>query len=306
MENKKPNKITREFMEQLSPYLQNATMFYGAAVAVLILTLMFITWPTISTHMELSDDVAQAEKSIEKTEANYDALNDEYEDRLARVKKSNTEVKTVFEEEVLPTDENLTELVRYFERKVAELNISEKEYITLSGISFGKSVSDGDYNYITAKLTLNSNPDNFYRFLQIMETSGMKVGVSDVREFGAMYRAGVRDGDVITAIYADGAEPVPAIIPSVISEQLLSLGEKESLNLDISRYSDVMKKWQTSTVVYTAEGEETIGATLDLDENYGRLIGINKISAKISQDEENINAQDTVDFSVELSAYYAD
>ncbi len=307
MENKKPNKITTEFMEQLSPYLQNATMFYGAALAVGLMTLVFITWPAISQHMDLSDQIAQNEKQIEKIKEDYETLNEEYEDRLARVKKSNTEVKTVFENEVLPTDENLTELVRYLERKIAELNISEKEYITLSGINFGKAVSDGDVNYVTAKLTVNSNPDNFYRFLQILESSGMKVGVTDVKEFGAAHRAGLRDGDVIKTIYSQSGEPSPAIIPSVIAENLLSLKAEESVKMDIVRYSDVMKKWQASTVTYTVEKEdEGIGATLGLDENYGRLIGINKIAAKISEDEKNINAQKNIDFSVEFNAYYAD
>lgn len=305
MENKKPNKIVNEFMEQVSPYLQNSTMFYGAAIAVGVLTLMFITWPMISEHMERSETIAQNQTSIEKSRANYDALNKEYEDRLARVKKSNSEVKTVFEEEVLPTDENLTELVRYLERKVAELNVSGKEFITLSGISFGKSVKEKDYSLVTAKLTLNSNVDNFYRFMQSLESSGMKVGVSDIKDLSPAYHAGLRDGDIITAIYKDDAEKTPAIIPSVIAEQLLGLRADETINLDISRYNEITHKWQASTLVYSSdENVEGIGATLELNDDYGRLISVDKVSAKISDEQKKVNPQKIVDFSVEISAYY--
>jgi len=312
MENKKPNKIVNEMMQQVSPYLQNAAVFYSAAIAVGLLTFIFITWPLISKHIELSDQVAQNQSEIVRKNNAHDALYDEYQERKARVEKSNSEVKDVFEKEVLPSDENTTELVRYLERKVAELNLSEKENISLHGVSFGKALNKGDYKLINAKLTLSSNVDNFYRFLQVLESSGMKVGISDVKDFGLAYNIGLRDGDVITAIYKEGEKPNPAIIPSVISEKILALKEGDIIHVDVSRYSNINRKWQDIELAYellasdTNEKNDTnsIGATLDLDKNYGRLISVDKVATKISEDEKNLNAPEVADFSLEISAYY--
>lgn len=92
-----------------------------------------------------------------------------------------SEAKLVFEDTndakneeiagVFPDEEDLTSLTRAFDEFSVENNFSNDPFF-ISSISYKDSYESSNYNVLPFSMNIESSEDNFYKFLEYVETSG--------------------------------------------------------------------------------------------------------------------------------------
>lgn len=301
---KKSGKFSRELLEQFSPYLQSSTTYYAATVAMLVLTFVFILGPTYAGIVDLKNEIVVYGESEERFNTLAKGLELEKEALLAKVRKSTDEVSAALEDEVLPEEGLKTDLVRFFERKVNELNVSNVNGLELVSAGFGDVEVEDGLGYLTVKLSLVGSEGNFYRFLQVLENSGVEIVVEDLDRLDSpLARAGVKEGDVIEYIVRDG-EKLWALLPWVVEENLEGTMVGEDVVMGYRRYQEATGKWLRGEVAYAVDVDgESLGASLVLGDGYSRQFLVDKVSAKLAETEGVVSDMVEVAFNVELRAF---
>lgn len=301
-------KQVKEIVDRLSPHLNNSTLFYGVALALIVLTFFFVAYPAYSKITEGYQHIDDFKNKIEDYKDRKEALYSDYNALKTRINKAHSEVNAAIQDEVLPSGPEETELVRFFERKAQEFNVSSRDFLEVASISFSKPKTDVQHPYIGVKLNLIGSYENFYRFTQMLEQSGLIVEVDDVERFSSAYKAELKEGDVIEYIVRSEEEKEPVIFPWVLTETLNDLNEGEEMVLQIRRYNEKKGVWDRMNITYEGESgdedEASSGLKLVVAEEYTRQFGIEKISAKIIEGDEITGEGQRVEFTVELIAYY--
>jgi|GEM_PF-815590 len=75
--------------------------------------------------------------------------------------------------DIFPVSEDLTSLTRAFDEFEVSNNFSNSPFF-ISSISYGKSSAsdDSQYRILPIQMSIESSEDNFYKFLEYIETSG--------------------------------------------------------------------------------------------------------------------------------------
>lgn len=307
-------KLTQDLTAKIAPHLQNATLFYAAAAGLFILTLIFIAYPAYANITGGYDQIKTLNQEIEATTSRKELLYSDYNALKTRINKSHSEVDAAIQAEVLPSEPQETELVRYFERKTQQFNVSSRDFLELASVSFSKPKTDVDNPYISVKLNMIGSYENFYRFLQVLEQSGLIVEIDDVERFSAAYQSGFKEGDVVEYVIINQGEEdeerSPILFPWVLSEEMKSLSTGEEMDLQIRRYNEKTGFWERKVIAYKAEEklkgteEAETGMKLILSDEYSRQMSVQKISAKVIEGDEITGEGERVEFSVELLAYF--
>ncbi|MBU1019333.1 MAG: hypothetical protein ABII07_04795 [Patescibacteria group bacterium] len=137
---------------------------------ILLLSLGVLGYLKATTYLDLYNYSHDLETSI----SNSSAAIDELSSTLAEAKLVFRDTDSSKNEEianVLPKSEDLTSLTRAFDDFAVENNFSNAPFF-ISSISYKESYEFDDYMVLPFSMKVESSSDNFYKFLEYIETSG--------------------------------------------------------------------------------------------------------------------------------------
>lgn len=143
----------------------------GVAVLLLAGVLIF-GYLKVTNFIGLYSYINDLETAIINTDSTIAGLTDASNEAKLLFQETNSskndEIAGVF-----PQDEDLTSLNRAFDEFSTENNYSNSPFF-IGSISYKESTSsaDGNYRVLPFSMQITSSEDNFYKFLEYIETSG--------------------------------------------------------------------------------------------------------------------------------------
>lgn len=143
-----------------------AKLYLGIGVVVVVASIIGSYW-IVSNRTQTTAEIA----GYVKSNRDYSDASEQVADQLAIVRESEPRYNLAT---YLPANEQLTNLTRQFDDLFIDWNEPGNEILNNS-IVFGTSVVDAELgvSVLPVSLTIESSADNFQRFLQTVETSGL-------------------------------------------------------------------------------------------------------------------------------------
>jgi len=146
------------------------------AIVILILVVFFQFFtdidyvPNYVQYSKANDELSKFEKDIDRVNNKYVELSPSYEDEL-KDRKAKQNKEDLDMQYVLPSEENLNELVKMFENYAISNNTKTDPFV-LNNIVFGKA-TDSKYNTVLPiRMNLKTTRIKMINFLKFLENSG--------------------------------------------------------------------------------------------------------------------------------------
>lgn len=164
--------ISVKAIEHIHKLKETTSFFFILTVAVVVLTLVFHTFPNAKKYKATSEEIIEYEykilnlnKTTEEQIKMRDARQEIY-DKL--IEKSAPKLAVIF-----PDNEDINNLTKFLEDFAMSYH-SQSNPFELNNISFGASrrVTQGNYHVLPIITNIRASEANFYNFLNMIARSG--------------------------------------------------------------------------------------------------------------------------------------
>jgi len=152
---------------------RKAQIRFVLALAVFILTSIFVVWPQYRKMVEVKEKIVIVDEEISKSDAILEVERDKYRDL-----KKDYSVRAALDEKIilaiLPDKSTETDIVRMLESEAIKLAGDDPESFSLEAVSFGspQESQEADYSILPLGINIKGDEKKLMDFVRYLEKTG--------------------------------------------------------------------------------------------------------------------------------------